>query len=108
MSLSRAERRKLAQIGELLASEHDLIALEALFPRPARKTDARVRARAAVRRYSFNRVVAGLVAVALSVGAACALAEVDNAIATAAGTVLVVLSGLVLFLALRGYPGSAS
>jgi hypothetical protein len=107
MTMSRDERRELAEINQLLSQESELAALAALFAQPPGGRALRQAGPEPVARHpdrSRRRpLLVALVTVLLAVIGACALGSVGGPMAIGAAAVLVVSAGLGLAAALRRY-----
>ncbi|HVV22280.1 MAG TPA: hypothetical protein VHF06_22795 [Pseudonocardiaceae bacterium] len=97
MSLSREERRELAEIDQLLSQESELVTLAALFAQPRDGLDHRpgpAGACAAGARHRFARVAVSFVLAVAGVIAGCVVGSLGQPASIAAGVVLVLCSGL--------------
>ncbi len=106
MTMSRDERRELAQINQFLSDESELAELAALFAEPPVLSHAGAVPVTSDRdrpRHLSGSVVVALVAVVLAVVGGSVIASVGDPTAIAVAAVLVVSSGLALAAALIRY-----
>ncbi|HEX3590538.1 MAG TPA: DUF3040 domain-containing protein [Pseudonocardiaceae bacterium] len=103
MTLSRDERRELAELNQLLSQESELAELAALFTDPPVRPQEPPARSVDPSRRQFAAVVVALVGVVVAVAGGCFLAASGEPAAMGAAVVLVVSAGVGLGVALIRY-----